>query len=242
MLPRLIVHNAVSLDSRIEGFPADVGLYYELAERWRVDAHLAGCDTMLQMEGEIPDVDDSVIEPPSSADSNDPRPLLVVPDSRGRLRRWRGIRRMPYWRGTMALCSRSTAQEYLENLIKWHVPYLVAGDDYVDLSTALELLNLHFNVKTVHADSGGTLSGVLLRAGLVDEVSVLIHPHLVGATRPRSFFRPQDLGGPTGCIPLRLTHVERMRDDIVWVRYEVVKETRHQTAEATQNQQAQTSN
>jgi 2,5-diamino-6-(ribosylamino)-4(3H)-pyrimidinone 5'-phosphate reductase len=226
MLPRLIMHNAVSLDGRIEGFPADVGLYYEMTERWKVDAHLAGCDTMLQMEAQIPDMDDSVIQLPSPAAPNDTRPLLVVPDSRGRLRKWRGIREMPYWRGAVAFCSRSTPQEYLENLIKWHVPYLMAGDDHVDLGAALALLNLHFDVKTVHVDSGGTLSGVLLRASLVDEVSLLIYPHLAGGARRRSFFRQQDLGGPEESIRLRLTHLERMRDDIVWLRYEVVREAR----------------
>ena len=95
MLPRVIVHNAVSLDGRIDGFPADIGLYYDLTGQWKVDAHLAGCDTMLQMEGEIPDVDDSVIETlPAVTDPNDARALLVVPDSRGRLRKWRGLRRM----------------------------------------------------------------------------------------------------------------------------------------------------
>ena len=130
-------------------------------------------------------------------------------------------KRQPYWRGAVALCSRATPQEYLENLVKWHVPYLIAGNDHVDLRAALELLNLHFNVKTVHVDSGGTLSGVLLRAGLVDEVSVLIHPYLVGGTSPRSFFRAPDLSGPRTSIPLRLTHLERMKDDIVWLRYDV---------------------
>jgi len=226
MLPRVIVHNAISLDSRIDGFPADIGLYYELAGQWKVDAHLAGCDTMLQMENEIPEINDSAIQPPhSAADPNDTRALLVVPDSRGRLRRWRGIRQLSYWRGAVALCSRTTPQEYLENLVNWHVPYLIAGDDYVDLRAALELLNLHFGVNTVLVDSGGTLSGVLLRAGLVNEVSVLIHPHLVGGTKPRPFFRPQDLGSAKASIPLHLAHLQRMKDDIVWLRYEVARES-----------------
>jgi 2,5-diamino-6-(ribosylamino)-4(3H)-pyrimidinone 5'-phosphate reductase len=226
MLPRVIVHNAISLDSRIGGFPADVGLYYELAGQWKVDAHLAGCDTMLQMEAEIPDVSDGVIESSKQPAPNDTRALLVVPDSRGRLRRWRGIRQMPYWRGAIALCSRSTPQEYLENLINWHVPYLIAGSDYVDLRAALELLNLHFGVQTVLVDSGGTLSGVLLRNNLVDEVSVLIHPHLVGGAKPRPFFRPQNPCGRQGSILLHLSHMERLKDDIVWLRYEVAKETK----------------
>lgn len=226
MLPRVIVHNAVSLDSRIEGFPADVGLYYELAAHWKVDAHLAGCDTILQMEHQIPEVSDSVIEPPAQPDAADKRALLVVPDSRGRLRKWRGIRQMPYWRGAVALCSRSTPQHYLDNLINWHVPYLIAGSDYVDLRAALELLNSHFAVRTVLVDSGGTLSGVLLRNNLVDEVSLLIHPHLVGGAKPRPFFRPEDTSGRKGSLALHLTHLERLKDDIVWLRYEVAKETK----------------
>jgi 2,5-diamino-6-(ribosylamino)-4(3H)-pyrimidinone 5'-phosphate reductase len=226
MLPRLVVHNAISIDGRMDGFTADVRLYHELMERWKPDAHLAGCDTMLQMEGEVPSLDDSVVEPSPSIDPNDPRPLLVVPDSRGRLRKWRGIRQMPYWRGAVAFCSRSTPQEYLENLVKWHVPYLIAGDDHVDLGAALELLNLHFGVKRVHVDSRGTLSGVLLRAGLIDEVSVLIHPQLVDGTGAWSFFRPQEGGPPAGPIALRLTHLERMKDDIVWLRYKVERDVR----------------
>ncbi len=226
MLPRVIVHNAVSLDSRIESFPADVGLYYELAGHWKVDAHLAGCDTMLQMESAIPAVSDSMVEIPTQPDPGDRRALLVVPDSRGRLLKWRGIRQMPYWRGAVALCSRSTPQEYLDNLTRWHVPYLIAGIDYVDLREALELLNLHFRVQTVLVDSGGTLSGVLLRNNLVDEVSVLIHPHLVGGTKPRPFFRPQEPGSRTGPLLLRLIHLERLKDDMVWLRYEVAKETK----------------
>jgi len=35
----------------------------------------------------------------------------------------------------------------------------------------------------------GRLNGVLFRAGLVDEVSVLVNPCLVGGTSPRSIFR-----------------------------------------------------
>lgn len=224
MLPRVIVHNAVSLDGRIDGFPAEIGLFYELAGYWQADAHLAGCDTLLQMESEIPDIGDADPRPIPPIDPQDPRALLVVPDSRGRLRRWRGLRQLPYWRGAVALCSRSTPQEYLENLVKWHVPYLIAGDDHVDLRAALELLNLHFHVRTVLVDSGGTLNGVLMRAGLVDEVSVLIHPYLIGGTSPRSFLRGPDPQEGQAPAMLRLIHMEQVREHLVWLRYELVKD------------------
>jgi 2,5-diamino-6-(ribosylamino)-4(3H)-pyrimidinone 5'-phosphate reductase len=47
MLPRVIIHSAISLDGRIDGFSADVGTYYELASRWDPDAMLSGSNTIL---------------------------------------------------------------------------------------------------------------------------------------------------------------------------------------------------
>ena len=31
--PRVIIHNLISLDGRLDGFPADAGLYYEMTSR-----------------------------------------------------------------------------------------------------------------------------------------------------------------------------------------------------------------
>lgn len=47
MLPKIILYNAVSLDGRINGFNADVGLYYEIASNWDIDAVLMGSNTVL---------------------------------------------------------------------------------------------------------------------------------------------------------------------------------------------------
>ncbi len=45
--PRVILHNAVSADGRVDWFPADIGLFYELAATWHEDATLAGSGTIL---------------------------------------------------------------------------------------------------------------------------------------------------------------------------------------------------
>ena len=222
MLPRVILHNQVSVDGRIDWFPPDPGLYYELAGRWKVDAHLAGSDTIFNPEEEVPPGDDSALQPPEEK-PDDPRPLLVVPDSRGRVRNWHALRKWGYWRDMVALCSRSTPRSYLEDLQQRHIECIVAGDDQVDLRAALEQLNRRYGVESVHVDSGGTLNGVLLRAGLVDEVSLLISPYLVGGATARSMFRAPDLTSPDGVIQLRLTHLEQVKDDIAWLRYEVVR-------------------
>lgn len=86
MLPRVILHNAVSVDGRIDWFTGDIGLYYELADRWKPDAMLSGSNTIASAfptaEEEGPK---EALEPPEK-DPDDPRQLLVVPDSRGRIR------------------------------------------------------------------------------------------------------------------------------------------------------------
>jgi 2,5-diamino-6-(ribosylamino)-4(3H)-pyrimidinone 5'-phosphate reductase len=123
----------------------------------------------------------------------------------------------------VALCSRSTPSAHFEYLEQRHIDRIVAGDDHVDLRAALEELNVRYDVQVVRVDSGGTLNGVLLRAGLVDEVSVLIHPSLVGGTTPRSIFRAPDLASADGVIQLRLAHVEQLEGELVWLRYEVVR-------------------
>jgi 2,5-diamino-6-(ribosylamino)-4(3H)-pyrimidinone 5'-phosphate reductase len=213
----------MSVDGRIDWGVGDEGLYYELAARFNADAMLTGSRTMLVAYAaqDIPQEDDEALESRELHPLH--VPLLVVVDSRGQVRGWSQIKKEPYWRNAIALCSRSTPQEYLDYLQKRHVEYIVTGDDRVDLRAALEELNARYSVKTVRVDSGGILSGVLLRAGLVDEVSVLIGPCLVGGTTPRSIFVAPDLTSTEGVIPLKLIHMETVRGDTIWLRYEVIR-------------------
>ena len=47
MLPRVIIHNAVSANGRIDWFGADVGVLYDLAGRWHGNCALVGSGTDL---------------------------------------------------------------------------------------------------------------------------------------------------------------------------------------------------
>ena len=89
-------------------------------------------------------------------------------------------------RGLLALCSSSTPQEYLSYLAEKEIGTIIGGDDRIDMP-GLEALNGMYGVKVVRVDSGGTLNSVLLNSGLVDEVSVLIHPFLAGEAGPNHF-------------------------------------------------------
>jgi 2,5-diamino-6-(ribosylamino)-4(3H)-pyrimidinone 5'-phosphate reductase len=91
MLPRVILHIATSLDGRITNFPADLEVYYSLAATWNPDAILFGSETVLAAVRddpslEVPPEHEEMFTPPEGA--KDTRPLLVIADSRGRVRCW----------------------------------------------------------------------------------------------------------------------------------------------------------
>jgi 2,5-diamino-6-(ribosylamino)-4(3H)-pyrimidinone 5'-phosphate reductase len=248
MKPRVILHNAVSADGRIDWFPADIGLFYELAATWHEDATLAGSGTILAAGGgaespgtevtEVAAAGDPAAEvhaagrrpgrpdvgaPARAAGEPDRRPVLAVVDSRGQVKGWRTLLASDYWRVGVALCSAATPAAHLAWLEGRGIQRITTGGERVDLAAALEELAARFGVSTVRVDSGGKLNGELLRLGLVDEISLLVHPYLVGGIGPASMFRAADLVHEVGVLQLELLQSRKVKDGIVWLRYAVKK-------------------
>jgi 2,5-diamino-6-(ribosylamino)-4(3H)-pyrimidinone 5'-phosphate reductase len=181
MKPRVVIHNTISLDGRITGFPVDVGLYYRLAAEIPHDAVLSGSGTLLtaardhgvDLSGEDP--------PPAEGAPARDGPLLVVVDSGARLRRLAWLRDQPFWRDVVVLISGSTPAEHRQRLRRLRVDHIETGADRVDLAAALAELHTRYAVGSVRVDAGAGLNGHLLAAGLVDELSVVIAPHLAAA-------------------------------------------------------------
>lgn len=224
MLPRVIIHNGVSVDGRMDWFDVDLGLYYGLAGQLGAEAILSGSQTMLA--GLDAAVEDMAATGPSQSpqeDIKDERGVMVVVDSQGQLRKLHHFKVTPYWRETIVLCSMATPAEYLDYLGQHGFDIIQVGEQKVDLRAALIKLKGDYGISTIRVDSGGILNGVLLREGLIDEVSLLITPTLVGGTTPRSFFVAPDLASARNVISLRLIHVEEIGDGNVWQRYEVIR-------------------
>lgn len=217
-LPKIILHTGVSVDGRIDWGIGEEGPYYMLVGKFGADADLSGSSTILKAPW-AEDPQSAFPELYAAYAGKPGRPLLAVVDSRGQVKNWRVIKRQPFWRDFVALCSQSTPQEHLDYLREEGIQTIVAGEAQVDLRRALEELNGHFGVRVVRVDSGGILNGVLLRAGLVSEVSLVIYPGLVGGKSPSSMFVADDLTGPEGVIHARLAHVETIDEKYVWLRY-----------------------
>jgi 2,5-diamino-6-(ribosylamino)-4(3H)-pyrimidinone 5'-phosphate reductase len=225
--PYVTIHNLISLDGFLDGFPANVGLYYELVGRLPHQAVLAGSGTFLaaaasqgvDMSGE--DAEPSAVpEPQRSQAGPDLRPLLVIVDSSGKLTRYAWLREQPFWRDILVLCAKATPAGQLKRLRRHHVGHAVVGENRVDLAAALRMLAGRYGVTAVRVDAGGGLNGALLRAGLVDEISVVVAPYLAAsaaAGQPRLITG----AGCPACTALEMTGMERLRDGHIWLRYSV---------------------
>lgn len=233
--PQVIVHTMVSVDGRTDHVAGDVGLYYELAADLTHDAVLTGSSTLvaaaeaqgidLAGEDSLPAATGRQASS-STAGANDAAntpPLLVIVDSRGQLTRFGWLKEAPYWRDMLVACSRATPASHIERLARHGIRYVVAGDDRVDLGQLLETLGIDEGIERIRVDSGGALSGALLRTGLVDEISLLIGSYAVGGRSPAGLFVADDLADDGQVTRLELASLERVRGDAVWLRYRVVR-------------------
>jgi 2,5-diamino-6-(ribosylamino)-4(3H)-pyrimidinone 5'-phosphate reductase len=92
------------------------------------------------------------------------------------------------------------------------------------LRKAIAVLVEKYGIKTLRVDSGGILNGILLRMGIVNEISVMFYPQLVGGISPKSFYQAPDLVSAEGIIDLKLISIKKLRGGVVWGRWEVIKE------------------
>lgn len=222
MIPHIIMHVTVSLDGRIDWGMMPGNPYYDVIRSFHADADLSGTGTMLSAP--IPDDPQAAFgemydEWSRLAD----KPRLAVVDSRGQIRNWEFLKKQPWWSGHVALCSQATPAEHMKYLRDAGVDSIVAGQEKVDLRRALEEMNARYGTRIIRTDCGGTLHGVLLRAGLVTEVSVIVSPALVGGTSPRTMFAAPDLKSEEGVVRLRLLNVERVNEEFLWLRYDVCR-------------------
>jgi 2,5-diamino-6-(ribosylamino)-4(3H)-pyrimidinone 5'-phosphate reductase len=119
----------------------------------------------------------------------------------------------------VAILSERVSDDHLAFLRARGVSYLLVGARDVDLPLALEKIGGRFGVKTLMLEGGGRMTGSLLRAGLVDEMSLLLAPVADGRAGTPALFDAD--AAAISPHRLFLTHVERRADEVPWLRYRV---------------------
>jgi riboflavin biosynthesis pyrimidine reductase len=122
----------------------------------------------------------------------------------------------------LVLVARATPAEYLAFLRKHRQCYLVAGEERVDLATALRKMKERLGVTCLVSKAGGGLNGALLRAGLIDEIHLLVSPHAMGGAGTPTLFDGPPLARGETPTPLRLVFAHVETDGMLWLRYQVI--------------------
>ena len=95
----------------------------------------------------------------------------------------------------------------------------------MDLPAALDALAERHGARVVRVDSGGALAGALLRHGLVDELSLLVHPCVAGAAGHHRWHGD----GPVTALALACIAAQPLDDGLVWLRYRIRTPTEQNT-------------
>ncbi len=217
MRPKVVMHTQISLDGCVRGF-LETGVYYAVANRFNADMVLFGSETVYTAaEHYPPETEKAFTKPVNRPD--DKRLMCIVPDSRGRLRNLHVFRDSEYCKDFIVLVSASTPKSYMEYLNERNYDFIVAGDDHVDYVKAFEVLYSKYNCRIIRTDSGGVLTNVLIERGLVDEISLVVSPCLVG-TGEAHLFRSLFL---LKRMPLELISCETVDKNYLFLIYKVLR-------------------
>ena len=224
MLPKVITHNAISLDGSISGFTIDLEKYYSIVGSYNPDAMLVGSATAkagIEMYADsIPDESAADFVKPPRITTGRELPYWVIPDHQGMLQgRLHVFRRSGYCKDVIILLTEKSPESYSKYLLERNYETIITGHEDVDLARSLELLHDKYSCKTVVTDSGGNLNRALLEKGLVEEISLLINPVLVDQKNPKLF---RQLNLPEKAIQLELHNITRL-DELVLLNYRIKK-------------------
>lgn len=204
MKPHVICHMLSPLDGRLlvdhwapEGSAlrqAVLAEYQRLHADFDADAWLAGTTTMEDFaKGEPGSADATTAPQPRPWHLGDPaaRKFAIAIDRSARL----------HWRSATAdeghvvvVLAASVQDSHLGQLVAAGVSYLVMPDDEIDLAAMLEQLNARLGIETLLLEGGARINGAFLKAGLVDEISLLLCPAIDATTDSPTIFEAGEAG------------------------------------------------
>ena len=85
MIPKIILHNSISLDGSLINFDVNMELHYQIASKYNPDAHLIGSNTIktgIEMYGSTPPEEKKDYNKP---DRDDNLPYWIIIDTKGML-------------------------------------------------------------------------------------------------------------------------------------------------------------
>ncbi|MEJ0056021.1 MAG: RibD family protein [Bacteroidota bacterium] len=227
MKPYVICHTFTSIDGRIKqtiwGLPDHARYFEEPAAQIKADAWLVGRVTMQEFSSRKKHKFRSVSGKDFRKDFvalQTSNTYAVVIDPSGKCE-WDG--NMVSTEHVIEVLTEKVSNGYLGHLRENNVSYIFGGKKELDLALVLEKLNKLFRISTVRIDGGGHVNGAFLKAGLIDEISVVLAPLADGTINSLAAFEAEEGYGKRKATQLKLKSLKKIYEDFLWIRYDVVK-------------------
>jgi riboflavin biosynthesis pyrimidine reductase len=226
MKPHVICHMAASVGGRTlpsrwrPGELAAAGLFERLHEELAGDAWLVGRVTGQEFaKGRAYSATTNETFPRQAwLARRDAKAYGVVLDVHGKI---------PWGRSEIGgdpivvVLAEKVSDSHLAGLRSEGVSYIFAGKSQLDLALTLDILNRELGVKRLLLEGGGRANGAFLRAGLVDELSLILCPAVDGAKGAPSIFDSTEAESghraPVRAMTLESSQV--LEGGAVWLRY-----------------------
>jgi len=121
----------------------------------------------------------------------------------------------------IVVLAEDVSDAHLAGLHREGVSYIFAGKSQIELALTLDILNRELGIKRLLLEGGGRTNGAFLRAGLVDEISLIVCPAVDGAAGAPSVFdsteAESDHRAPIKAMTLESSHV--LEGGAMWLRY-----------------------
>jgi riboflavin biosynthesis pyrimidine reductase len=122
----------------------------------------------------------------------------------------------------LVILTEAVPDSHLAGLRADGVSYIFAGATEIDLAAALETLNRELGIERLMVEGGGGANGALLRAGLIDELSIVITAAIDGSSGAPTVFNSGDADlGPAPIETMTLASHEVLENGAVWLRYKL---------------------
>lgn len=227
--PYIICHMATSIDGKVTGnflstpeCEKAAELYYQINRDYKADAYACGRVTMESSFTSLwyPDLSQypEVKPDPVWMDfivEEDPYLYAVAFDPHGKLG-WKSriIEDEDPGYGNARIIEVLTKQidlRYLGYLEAMEIPYIFAGETEIDMEIALSKLQQFFGIQKLLLEGGSILNGAFQRAGVIDELSLVVAP-IVAEAEDKPLFTDSTLENYT------LAELKN-HDGILWMNY-----------------------
>ncbi|WP_168413018.1 RibD family protein [Bacillus salacetis] len=220
--PKVIVNVFSSVDGRITtspdrnvmewtaaGIDGDANtITHRLYDDLDCDAMLSGSESLMVWGSHWVELEKPIYVPKKSKS-------YIVFDGRGRIN-WQQTKDL------VVVTREDVPGSYIEQLREKKITYILAGrGNHIDIRLALHHL-YEMGFRTIGLSGGGSINGAFLRAGVIDEISLVLAPLVIGGRTTPTTFDCEDLLSVEGAASLELLQSKPLGNKgAVWLHYRV---------------------